>query len=567
MVIDLSASTYTATEGTGALPIDTLNVTLVPGESINVSMDVAVTELPAIFDVMMVHDLSGSFWDDLPNVQANFSSLYDGLTAASDVQFGVGSFVDKPISPFGSEGYDYTYTYSDGSTYTYSTPTDYVYNTDLGVTGDKATIQAVLDGLTTYSGSDWKEAQLEALAQTALRGDEIGFRDGAQKFVVLQTDAGFHQEGDYTTGADGSNNLDTSFDDEDYPSIAAVGELLKSAGITPIFAVANPYPDSSYDTLSIYQDLVDSLGFGYVTEMADDSSDIVAAINDGLASVDTGLNLTINSDDFGYVSSVTPEYYADVGPGTYTFDLTLEIPEGAVDYSSDSLVLEVDGYGTINVNVEIASLDATGGTGDDILTGGDGINGLTGLAGDDTLSGGGGDDVLDGGAGSDTLTGGAGGDTLKLGLNDGAADVVRYAALTEGAADLTIADTDHITQFESGIDSIQFINASIGLNGTGVLSVAGGGADLAGSDYGIFAISGATAADLGSLTDISAAIGGLAGVDAGDKAIFTVQNDAGTSSGVYAFIDANADTTVDALELALVAVVDTAVTDTDVSVV
>ncbi len=92
---------------------DAVSVSLRPGSTVNVTVEVGVTELPPMFDVFLVQDLSGSFWDDLPNVQAKFSSLYDGLTEGRDVQFGIGSFVDKPIEPFGWEGSG-----------------DYVYNTD-----------------------------------------------------------------------------------------------------------------------------------------------------------------------------------------------------------------------------------------------------------------------------------------------------------------------------------------------------------------------------------------------------------------------------------------------------
>ncbi len=422
--------------GTGSLSFDSISVTLRSNSTINVSLDVAVTELPAIYDVFMLHDLSGSFYDDLPNVQANFSSLYDGLTATSDVQFGVGSFVDKPVSPFGSAPYEYSYTWGD-TVYTYSSPGDWVYNTDLAVSGDKATIQAVLDGLRTYNGADWQEAQLEALAQTALRGEEIGFRDGAQKFVVLQTDAGYHQEGDYYWAPEGANNLDTTLGDEDYPSVAAVGELLEAAGITPIFAVANPYASfgSTYDTTAIYQNLVDTWGFGYVTEITSDSSNIVEAINTGLAEVPINLDISVNGDDYGYLSSITPTMYEDVGPGTYTFDMTLEIPADSIDYSSDSMTVEVEGYGTINVEVAIARLDATGDAGDDTLLGGAGPNGLYGMDGDDVLDGRGGDDLLVGGEGNDFLTGGLGDDLFDFDSGDGTDTLADFTA-GEGSEDV-----------------------------------------------------------------------------------------------------------------------------------
>ena len=63
------------------------------------------------------------------------------------------------------------------------------------------------------------------------------------------------------------------------------------------------------------------------------------------------------------------------------------------------------------------------------------------------------------------------------------------------------------------------------------------------------------------------AIGTLAGVNAGDKAIFLVQDGAG-KTGIYAFTDdGGANTAVVAAELDLLAVVNTAITDADMTVV
>ena len=111
----------------------------------------------------MVQDLSGSFWDDLPNVQAQFGGPYDALNADGDVQFGVGSFIDKPVGVFGSDRVFVGYDESGDPIYT----SDYVYQTNLAVSGDQVAIQDTLDGLDTQYGVDWKEAQLEALVQVA----------------------------------------------------------------------------------------------------------------------------------------------------------------------------------------------------------------------------------------------------------------------------------------------------------------------------------------------------------------------------------------------------------------
>ena len=436
---DSGASTIdSTTSGDGALSVEALSVTLRPGSQATISVDVEVRELPAIYDVFMVQDLSGSFWDDLPNVQAQFGGLFDALNADGDVQFGIGSFIDKPVGVFGSDSVFIGYDDSGEPIYT----SDYVYQTHLAVTGDKIAIQDTLDGLDTQYGIDWKEAQLEALVQVALRGAEIGFRDGAQKFVVLSTDAAFHQEGDYADAPLGANDYDTEIEDEDYPEVVAVGELLAAAGIIPVFAVTEyvvPY----------YQQLVDLWGFGSVTVLSADSSNLATAITEGLKAATTDLNLTISGDDYGYVSSMTPSSYEDVGAGIYSFDITLEIPEDSVDYSSDGMTLVIAGYGEVNLEIAIESVDATGDSGDDTLSGDDGVNGLYGLAGADTLDGRGGDDVLDGGSGDDTMTGGLGDDSFVFADGHGNDTITDFLA---GAAGGDVIDLRRLTAAASFTD-------------------------------------------------------------------------------------------------------------------
>jgi len=427
---------------------DPVAVSLMPGTTAEITVTVDVGELPNIYDVFLVQDLSGSFYDDIIHVRSNFSDLHDGLAAEGDVAFGVGSFVDKPLSPFGYEGYSYSYTDAYGTETTYDYPGDYVYNTDMGVTTDKNAVQATLDGLSIYSGADWQEAQLEALVQTALRDDEIGFRDGAQKFVVLSTDADYHEAGDLAAaGYDGpTNNYDTYFDFEDYPEAAIVGSMLADAGITPVFAV------TEY-TMPYYQSLVDSWGFGAVTQLSSDSSNLVSSITEGLMAADIDLGLEVNGDDYGYVTGITPDIYEDVEPGSYSFTISMEIPADSISYSSDMMTFEFVGYGSVDVEIEVAQVDAEGGTGDDTLFGAAGPNGLWGMEGDDVLDGRGGNDVLTGGEGADTLTGGAGDDIF----------VLEPGGTGEMFGDL-------ITDFGDGADSLQISAADFGLDYIGNLS-------------------------------------------------------------------------------------------------
>ncbi len=90
--------------------------------------------------------------------------------------------------------------------------------------------------------------------------------------------------------------------------------------------------------------------------------------------------------------------------GTATTALTLNVAT-VTNQLSGIAGLTVQNFETFNFSSFLGSLNATGGTGNDVITGG---------AGNDILNGGAGNDTLDGGAGNDTLTGGAGNDTYGI---------------------------------------------------------------------------------------------------------------------------------------------------------
>lgn len=222
-------------------------------------------------DVVMLHDLSGSFGDDLIQVSANAPGLFDALIAAApDAHLGVASFVDKPITPMGSPG-------------------DYVFQIEAGgeLSGSKTAFVSAVNGMILRSGFDGPEAQIEGLMHVGTHAGALGYRADARKFVVMMTDAPFHPAGDcnaLTSGAfcpnpnDGDANIEF---DEDYPAVAQVASALIAADITPIFAV-------TADVVSTYQALTDQLTAlgvrpGKVVVLASDSSNIVDALLSGLS--------------------------------------------------------------------------------------------------------------------------------------------------------------------------------------------------------------------------------------------------------------------------------------------
>lgn len=234
---------------------------VIDGRDVIISGESTTTTLPV--DLVLLQDLSGSFNDDVATIQGLVPDLVSAIRGIQvDSRFGVASFVDKPISPFGVAG-------------------DYVYQTDLALTYSEADFQTAVDNLVVRNGNDTPESQIEALMQLGLRASgEVGYRAGAAKFVVLATDAPPHVAGDFGTAPpnDGDAVLDGGGTGEDYPTVAQVKAALDGSGVIPIFAV-------TAGNEAAYQSLVTQLGVGIVVTLSSDSSDIVEVISGAISDV------------------------------------------------------------------------------------------------------------------------------------------------------------------------------------------------------------------------------------------------------------------------------------------
>lgn len=219
----------------------------------------------APLDVQFLQDRSGSFADDIASVRGLVPQILAALQAVQvDSQFGVSSFIDKPIAPFGATG-------------------EWVYQQELAQTNTAAALAAIYNALNTLNGADGPEAQIEALMQLALHAAEVGYRPDAARFIVLFTDAPFHVAGDgaaagITTANNGDAIMDGAGIGEDHPLIAQLKAALEGANIIPIFAIAGCYEATQ-------QGLADQLGRGAMVSLTSDSSNIVAAITAGVTAV------------------------------------------------------------------------------------------------------------------------------------------------------------------------------------------------------------------------------------------------------------------------------------------
>lgn len=366
----------------------------VDGREIELSSEISVGKL----DIAVLQDLSGSFSDDCTTMDTIAPKLASALLAASvDTQFGVASFIDKPVSPFGSTG-------------------DYVYRTDLEMTSDSVAFIDTVTNLSTGSGYDYREAQIEALMHLSETEADFGFRDDSYKVVVLATDADYHRAGDDT--ADPANNGDGVIDTEDYPDVAQLSASLEESGIIPIFAVTS-------DVISIYQDLVDQLGVGAVVELSSDSANLVKAVKGGLGDL-------FSSN----IENAIGTRFAD----------------------------------TIKGNDFANLLD--GAAGNDKMDGGKGNDTLLGGDGNDKLTGGSGKDDLNGGLNNDKLSGGAKADTFHFGNDAGTATAWGRDTITD-----FVAGSDKVDM--SGMKGVaDFGDLTVGVNAAGDATVTFNGSTI-----------------------------------------------------------------------------------------
>lgn len=337
----------------------------VDGRTVEIS---GLTDTERPLELVLLQDRSGSFSDDLTTINSLLPDLVTATTnLATDVRLGLASFIDKPVSPFGSSG-------------------DHEYQTELGLTPDTDAWSAAVTSLTAYGGNDSPESQLTGLLQLALRTAEVGWSSDALKVVVLTTDAVPHYAGDNPVAPNnGDTVLDGAIDSgvndgtgEDYPTLAQVKDALLAAGILPVFAVTS-------SVFADYEGLVADLGFGSVVSLSSDSSDIIAAFEDGISKA------------------------AD------------SLIENAIGTIFDDTILGNDAKNMLK-----------GHAGNDVIRGFRGADELNGGGGRDKLFGGWGDDNLYGGYAKDRLRGDAGADTFVFDLSKGGQGVDLVLDYTDG---------------------------------------------------------------------------------------------------------------------------------------
>ncbi|CAG7837086.1 unnamed protein product, partial [Allacma fusca] len=190
----------------------------------------------------------------------------------SDVRFGFGSFVDKPVMPFASSAQIHL---PKGDVVA-----PYSFKNHLKLTSDTAAFAREVQQAKNSSNLDEPEGSLDAIMQVIACQSEIGWREDARKLLIMSTDGPFHIAGDgKLAGIVIPNDMLCHLDNNsythekilDYPSIGQLNAKVKETQINVIFAVA-------VNQKLLYEKLSSRIIGSKTVTLESDSSNVVEVI-------------------------------------------------------------------------------------------------------------------------------------------------------------------------------------------------------------------------------------------------------------------------------------------------
>jgi hypothetical protein len=277
----LIAMVALATAGPGAalaapgLDPSSVEATIKPGGSLDVAKTVHTPAIPPIVDVCLLEDETGSFIDDIGNLQApgTAAAIFATVTAASPgANFAVAGFQDYPVTPFGISG-DHVYQLLSSMS---PSQTDWLN----GI--------AALSIPSLASGGDLPEAQYDAIVAATGPGTfndptlgeqaDCGWRDvpNVTHVLVVATDAAFH------VPADGGPHVNDQTSTE--AALGAAGRDIRVIGLKA------PGAGGELDALA-------AATGGSVQPLSSDGMNIGAAIVAGLGNLPIEVGMASNCSD------------------------------------------------------------------------------------------------------------------------------------------------------------------------------------------------------------------------------------------------------------------------------
>ncbi|MEE6475277.1 hypothetical protein FKM82_010678 [Ascaphus truei] len=251
-----------------------MSIRLRAGEETSFDLQVFEPEDTPV-DLYILMDFSYSMSDDLDNLKRMGEELADVVKRlSSNYTIGFGKFVDKVAVPQTDMRPEKL-----KQPWLDSTP-PFSFKNVIRLTDDLTHFRQELIKEKISGNLDAPEGGFDAILQTAVCTNHIGWRKDTTHILVFSTESAFHYEADGVNVLDGilkrndeqchldvtgSYTYDTL---QDYPSIPTLVRLLGENNIIPIFAVTNY-------SLSYYQKLYTYFALSEIGELNEDSSNIV----------------------------------------------------------------------------------------------------------------------------------------------------------------------------------------------------------------------------------------------------------------------------------------------------
>ncbi|XP_051491035.1 integrin beta-4 isoform X2 [Apus apus] len=286
------------------------------GEEMSFDMDV-FQPLESPVDLYILMDFSYSMSDDLDNLKSmgqNLAEFLQNLT--SDYTIGFGKFVDKVSSPqtdMRPEKLREPWNNADSP---------FSFKNIIRLTSNINHFSQELRKERISGNLDAPEGGFDAILQTAVCKDKIGWRKDSTHLLVFSTESAFHYEADGTNvlagilarndeqchlDADGTYVYDTK---QDYPSVPTLVRLLGQHNIIPIFAVTN----HSY---SYYEKLHKYFPISEIGVLQEDSSNIVDLLDTAFKRIHSKMDIRADFVPKAMKTEFTSSMYEKTESGSF----------------------------------------------------------------------------------------------------------------------------------------------------------------------------------------------------------------------------------------------------------
>nr|XP_034310720.1 integrin beta pat-3-like isoform X3 [Crassostrea gigas] len=271
-------------------------------------------------DLYFLHDPSKSMENLITSLTQLTNDIANEISnITTDFRFGLGTAMDKVISPFVRRDPKYL-NHPCGTPYIYCDhPYSFLHRQSL--TANKDAFKAALGKVNRTGNQDIVEGLFDGLMQVMVCGDKIGWRRKARRMVVYATDVNFHQAGDGRTAGilepnDGLCHLDdkgyyTKAEIQDYPSVGQIIQKARDNNVNVIFVIGGK--ESGIMRSYYYDELTRHLpgNIHNASALSNDSNNILDIIRENYRK----LRETVKLSTDGVPEELVLGFYSNCGTG------------------------------------------------------------------------------------------------------------------------------------------------------------------------------------------------------------------------------------------------------------